>query len=224
MPKVLLVEDDAYLAMLVTDALSASHIDVDFSGDGLEAAEKLKTYEYDVLVLDWELPGLQGIEMLRQFRSRGGTTPTIVITGKRKIDEKGCGFEAGADDYLPKPFNVRELVMRVQALLRRSAGGSDHRLIAGGLILDRQSFTVTLVGEKLDLSRKEFMLLEFFMRRPNCVLSAESLLPGVWGSDADASTETVRTTVGRLRKKLSLTGRLCPLETVHGLGYRFTVD
>lgn len=224
MPKVLLVEDDTYLAKVVGDALVASNIEVDESADGLQAAEWLRTVSYDVLILDWELPGLEGVELLRQFRQRRGATPTIIITGRRAIDEKGFGFDAGADDYLAKPFNVRELVMRVQALLRRPAVAVDHCLSIAGVELNMRSFSATRDGEKLDLSRKEMQLLEYFMRRPTMMLSAEALLCAVWGTDAEASVGAVRIAVTRLKKKLSGDGQASLIETVHGSGYRFLVD
>lgn len=225
MARVLLLEDDAYLAQLLTDALSASLISVDYSADGAEAAERLKNCSYDVLILDWDVPGLEGIELLRRFRDHGGDTPAIFISGKRSIDEKETGFRVGADDYLAKPFNVRELVVRVQALLRRGAVAAKHTQISvGGIVMDTQAYKVSVNGEDIVLSRKEFEVLEYFLRRPNQVLSLEAVLNNVWGSQSDASTETVRTTIGRLRKKIQTNSNSCSLAVMHGVGYILQVS
>lgn len=222
MAKIFLIEDDSEISDNVKDWLQVSenHI-VEVSADGREGLEHLRFYNYDLIILDWDLPKVNGLQICNEFRNRGGNTPILFLTGKREVMNKEAGFDAGADDYLTKPFNVRELAARVRALLRRPPS-----VMKGGLLtcrhvsLDPSSGTVTCNGAVVKLNAKEYTLLEFFMRHPGQLFSAEALLDRVWKSDSVSTTEAITTTVKRMRKKVDVEGRNSLITTVHGLGYK----
>lgn len=219
MAKILLVEDNEELANSVrTFLLCGEHHSVEHINDGQAASEHLRAFQYDLILLDWNLPGKTGIEILKRFRELGGNTPVLMLTGHDSVDEKETGLDSGADDYLTKPFQMKELGARVRALLRRPAAVSNsNTLQAGSITIDTQKYRVTLNGEAITLVPREFQLLEFFMRHPNQVFSSEALLDRVWPSDSEASTEALRTALKRLRKKVDPEGNL--IRTVHGVGY-----
>ncbi|HEY9712601.1 MAG TPA: response regulator transcription factor, partial [Chroococcales cyanobacterium] len=186
--------------------------------------EKLQFYEYDLVVLDWQLPGLEGVDILKEFRSGGGITPVIMLTGKNSISDKETGFDSGADDYLTKPFHMKELSARVRALLRRPSTFVGNVLKAGQLELDPGNFKATKNGAEIKLQPKEFSLLEFFMRHPNQVFNTDTLLNRVWASESDATSDALTTTIKRLRKKIDAEGERSFLTTVHGVGYKMEVS
>jgi len=218
--KVLIVEDDVSLGKMIRDWLVMEHHKVEIVTDGAEAQNMLKVYEYDILILDWELPHVTGIEILKEFRSRGGTTPVLVLTGKGTIDDKETGFDAGADDYLTKPFHGKELTARLRALLRRPEGYVGDLLKFAHLTLDHQNFQVMKAGEEIRLLPKEFALLEFLMRNPNRVFAAEALLNRVWVTESEATVDALTTCIKRLRKKIDVEGQPSIIRTIHGVGYR----
>jgi len=222
--KILLVEDDPELAKLVKNWLSLEHHNVESVDDGEEALTRLKISTYDLVVLDWNLPKLSGVEVLRQFRAIGANTPVLMLTGKSAISEKEEGFDAGADDYLTKPFHGKELTARVRALMRRPPNLTGDVLRVGALVLERDNFNVTNNGKSVKLLPKEFALLEFLMRYPNKVFSAEALLERVWISESDATVDAVTTTIKRLRKKLEADEGSSPICTVHGVGYKLVSE
>lgn len=221
MAKILLVEDDMGLSRMVRDWLTFEHHLVETADNGRDGLDKLQFYQYDLVILDWELPEMTGIEICKEFRSRGGTTPVLMLTGKGTIGDKESGFEAGADDYLTKPFHMKELSMRLKALLRR--GGTalqGDTLKFRDLVLEPTSHRVTRDGKDLQLLPKEFALLEFLMRHPNQVFSAEALLSRVWASESDTTVDAVSTCIKRLRKKVDMDGQSSVIKTVHGVGYK----
>jgi len=220
MPKILLVEDEPDFSILIGEWLRAEHHVVELVENGEEATDRLKFYKYDVVILDWMLPGISGLEVCKRYRATGGTTPILLLTAKKHVDEKEQGLDAGADDYLTKPFEMKELSARIRALLRRPSVMTGSILQVGNLSLEPTTFKVTRNGEEVSLLPKEFALLEFMMRHPNQVFSAEALLDRVWSSDSDASPETIRTYIKRLRKKIDLQGQQSILSTVHGVGYK----
>lgn len=220
MAKILLVEDDPALAKLVRNWLGLEHHIVESVDDGEEGLHRLKVGEYDLIILDWNLPKVTGVDILREFRNFGGSTPVLMLTGNDTISNKEEGFDAGADDYLTKPFHGKELTMRIKALLRRPHNLVGDTLKVGDLELERSQFTVTRNGNEVKLLPKEFALLEFFMRYPNKVFSAEALLERVWASESDTTVEAVTTCIKRLRKKLEADGGSSPISTVHGVGYK----
>ncbi len=221
MAKVLFVEDEKALSDVVVDWLTAQQYIVEHVGDGQEALHRLNCYQYDVIVLDWGLPGISGIEVCQQFRSKGGATPVLMLTGKRDVDDKEAGLDAGADDYLTKPFHMKELAARLRALLRRPQAVVSNQLTARDVVLDPTTHRVTKSGAEVNLLPREFALLEFLMKHPSQVFSAEALLDRLWASESDATSGTIRTYVNRLRNKIDTEGQSSLICTVHGIGYRF---
>ncbi len=218
MAKVLVIEDEADLSGPIKDWLSREQHLVELAENGIEALEKLAVYKFDLIVLDLMIPGVSGMDVCKRFRSQGGTTPILMLTAKSAVEDKEQGLDAGADDYLTKPFHLKELSARVRALLRRHTQSSGPELKIGNICLDVLSRKVTLSGEEVHLVPREFSLLEFLMRHANQVFSAEALLDRVWASDTMASPDTIRTYIKILRKKLGNEGSL--IRTVHGVGYK----
>lgn len=223
MAKILIVEDDHFLCDLVKDNLSSLNHTVDIAHNGRAGLDMLSIAVYDVILLDWEMPEMTGVELLKQFRSRGGKTPVIMLTKKGSINEKEVGFDSGTDDYLTKPFEMRELQARLRALLRRPANIVSNVLSAGCLSLDTDKHEVTKDGQPVSLLPKEFALLEFFMRHPNQTFSSDAILSRVWSTDTDASEEAVTTCIRRLRKKIDTADKPSMISTVYGVGYKLQV-
>ncbi len=221
MAKILLVEDDTDLSGRVGEWLTFEQHSVESVFDGLEASQRLRIYSYEVVILDWELPKMSGIEVCKEFRGRGGATPILMLTGKGTVTEKEAGLDAGADDYLTKPFHLKELSARIRALMRRPVASYTGSTLKIGLLeLDPSTRRVTRSGEELTLLPKEYALLEFFMRHPNEVFSPDALLNRVWNSESDASTDTIYTYIKMLRKKITPEAPASMIKTVHGVGYR----
>lgn len=221
MPKILIIEDDAGLNRMIREWLTFERNEVDYAENGREGLEKLQSYEYDCIVLDWELPEISGLEILQKFRSQGRGTPVLMLTGKSTINEKEQGFESGADDYLTKPFHMKELSARLRALMRRVHINVSNVVEAKGIRLDSASFRVKRGEEDIQLLPKEFALLEFLMRHADQVFSAETLLNRVWSSDSDATIDAITTCIKRIRKKIDREGHPSVIKTVHGVGYKF---
>lgn len=220
MAKILVIEDDMELCDNIRTWLELERHVVEFAHKGKLGAELLQAFTYDAVVLDWELPEMTGIEILRELRNRGRVTPVLMLTGKGTITDKESGFLSGADDYLTKPFSMKEMCLRVNSLLRRGQILSDGMLKVRDLTLDPKKFRVKKDGKEIRLLPKEFALLEFLMRHPDEIYSAEALLERIWVSESDASPEAVRTTLRRLRLKIEKEGEEPLITTVHGVGYR----
>jgi DNA-binding response OmpR family regulator len=221
--RVLVVEDEVDLAEAVATGLRREGYATDVAADGEEALEKLGYTEYDVVCLDLTLPKLDGLEVCRQIRA-GQTASSgarvLMLTARDSVTDRVKGLDEGADDYLVKPYAFAELTARVRTLLRRDAGRSGAVLHVGDLSLDTARL-VSFRGEReLDLTAKEFALLRYFMARAGEVLSTEDLLEHVWDEFTDPFTNTVRVTVGTLRRKLSAAGEPPLIETLIGSGYR----
>jgi DNA-binding response OmpR family regulator len=221
MAKILVAEDEKALRDVVVDFLSAQNYNVDEVVDGKEALDRLKFYSYDLVVLDWNMPGMDGIDVCKAHRASGGNTPILMLTGKREVDDREAGLDAGADDYLTKPFHMKELGARVRALLRRPAAVVAQNLQARNISLDPVTHIVSKDGKTIDILPKEFALLEFLMKHPKQVFSAEALIERVWPTDSDSSSGSIRTYVNRLRGKIDTEGQDSLITTVHGIGYRF---
>ena len=220
MSKILIAEDDKNLSRVLRDALTDEQHTVEIAGDGSEALDKLTLYSYDVLILDWNLPLLTGIEVCRKFRAKGGITPIIMLTANSKLNDKSQGFQVGVDDYLTKPFELQELLMRVKALLRRPPVIHVDRWTAGKLVLESDTRKVTKAGREIDLKPREFALLEFLVRNSGTIYSAEELLKAVWSSDEEVGTETIRTHIKKLRAKLDDEGEPSIIVNVFAVGYK----
>jgi OmpR-family two-component system manganese-sensing response regulator len=220
MAKILLVEDDSEFAEAVQRWLEHEHHTVESVADGTDAHERLNIYKYDVLILDWELPGMSGVDICKKYRATGGTAPILILTGKSAVSEKETGLDAGADDYLTKPFHMKEMAARVRALLRRTGRFNETTLKVRNIVLEPGLYNVTRDGVELRLLPKEFALLEFFMRHPGEVFSAEALLDRVWISEADITPDAVVTCIKRLRKKVDLESEPSIIRTIHGVGYK----
>ncbi len=224
MAKVLVVEDELDLAALINNWLSREHHLVEVVHDGATALHRLKVAKYDVIVLDVMLPGMSGIDVCNQFRQMRGTTPILMLTAKSSLADKEIGFSAGADDYLTKPFHLKELEFRVKALLRRGIVADSHIFQIGDIMIDSDQHRVVKGGQEVHLLPKEFRLLEFFVRHPQRVFSSEELLENVWESDTSAHNDSVRGHITRLRKKLDSPGQPSIIETVYGVGYKLKSD
>jgi two-component system phosphate regulon response regulator PhoB len=221
---ILIVEDEADLTELMRYNLEAEGYRIVTAESGDEAVERIRDGVPDLILLDWMLPGLSGIELTRRWRSRDETlrTPIIMITARGEEEERVRGLATGADDYVVKPFSMPELVARIQALLRRSSPQLVTSLLkAGDLELDRQSHRVRRAGRDLHLGPTEYRLLEYLMRHPGRVYSREQLLDGVWGNDVYVDERTVDVHVGRLRKAINRGREADPIRTVRGAGYAF---
>jgi len=218
--KILVVEDDTTLCKFIAEWLALDHHHSEIVNTGDEALSRLKAYEYDLVILDLELPNIAGMEILREFRKSGGTTPVLILTGLKKIEDKVSGFDAGADDYLTKPFHGNELRARLRALLRRAGNAYlEDILRSGDLTLDAMNYKVTKSGCEIRLRPKEFALLEFLMRHPGRVFQQEALLNRVWATESDATIDALTTCVRRLRQKIDDEGKPSIIRTVHGVGY-----
>lgn len=224
MAKILFVEDDLNFAATVKDWLSFDRHVVEHFAGGKEGLERLRECEFDLLILDWELPDLSGTELLRSYRGRGGMAPVLILTGRRSMQDKEEGFESGADDYLCKPFHGKELSLRVKALLRRPQQLAVNLLQHGDIELDPEKFQVKRNGEEIRLVPKEFALLEFLMRHPERLFGQEELLNRLWSSDSEATSEALTTCIKRLRKKMDRQGEPSVIRNVHGVGYGLYVE
>lgn len=222
MAHILIVEDDESLALTLRDRLSSQNHTVDLAHCGADAFLKLGLTQFDVIILDWSLPDLEGIEICRRIRASGGTTPILMLTGQGKIDHKEMGLNAGADDYVVKPCDMREIAARVRALLRRPAEIVPDVMTIGILQLDAVHCRVTLKDKPVTLTPREFTLLEFFMRHPDQPFKADMIVARLWPTESEASPDVVRVHINSLRKKVSLTGNPPIIETIKGVGYKLS--
>lgn len=222
--RILIVEDEEPLTLLLRYNLEAEGYEVDASARGDEAEVKLREEVPDLVILDWMLPGLSGIELCRRLRARPETEklPVIMLTARGEESERLRGLTTGADDYVVKPFSVPELLARVHAVLRRSRPERVSTVLtAGDIELDRERRRVYRGGREIALGPTEFRLLEFLMQSPGRVFSREQLLDGVWGRDIYIDERTVDVHVGRLRKLINRGHERDPIRTVRGAGYAF---
>jgi two-component system, OmpR family, phosphate regulon response regulator PhoB len=221
-PRILIVEDEEALTLLLRYNLEKAGYDVEVVARGDEADLRFKESAPDLVILDWMLPGLSGIELCRRLRARPETSqlPIIMLTARGEESERVRGLSTGADDYIVKPFSVPELLARVSALLRRSSPERVADILSfGELALDREKKRVSRSGRAIDLGPTEYRLLEFLMERPGRVFSREQLLNGVWGSEVYIDERTVDVHIGRLRKALNRGYVDDPIRTVRGSGY-----
>ncbi|MBS2004214.1 MAG: response regulator transcription factor [Cyanobacteria bacterium SZAS LIN-5] len=221
MAKILITEDDSEFCDILAKFLKSYFHEVDTAHDAGSANELLRSFDYDLLILDLNLPDGSGQQVLRQLRDRGSKLLVLVLTGRHEIKDKTQLFETGADDYLTKPADLREVQLRVQALLRRKSFFQADQLKVGRIIVDLAQHQVEIDGQIIDLSRKEFQLLELFVRHPNVLLPPEFIFEHVWATESESNLDVVRTTVKRLRQKIDPEGNT--LETIYGSGYVFKI-
>jgi DNA-binding response OmpR family regulator len=225
--RILLVEDEPDLGAAIKQSLNNSNYIVDWALDGLDAWNYLadERLEYHIGIFDWLVPRLSGIELINRIRQRRKPLPILMLTAKDRMEDKIAGLDAGADDYLVKPFNMPELLARLRALQRRTPQLQPKRLQVGNLSLNYNTNTFWLheeAGEKqVILTKKEFQLLEYFMQHPNQIISSDRLLDQLWEFGAEPPSNVVAAQISLLRRKLSKYGCNDMLETVYGLGYRF---
>lgn len=222
MAKILIVEDDKSLVSTIKDWLTFEHHIVEVAETGEDALSLLKITNYDLIILDISLPGINGDEALLQFRSDGVITPVIMLTGRDELKDKEDGLDAGADDYMTKPFHLRELSARTRAILRRPRALLENVLQFKDIQMDSTSFRVYKGDEEVHLARMEFALLEFLIRHKGQVFSPEAILDRVWQTDSERSPESLRTLIKKLRRKIDSPGGYSLIENVHGVGYRMT--
>lgn len=224
MTKVLIIEDEEPVSLLLRYNLEAEGFAVEQCYRGDEGEIRLREIVPDLVILDWMLPGLSGIELCRRLRQRPETqrTPVIMLTARGEESERVRGLATGADDYIVKPFSVPELVARVKALLRRTKPETlSSLLVSGDIELDRETRRVRRSNREIHLGPTEFRLLEFLMRAPGRVFTREQLLDGVWGHDVYVDERTVDVHIGRLRKSINRGTSKDPIRTVRGSGYSF---
>ena len=220
---ILLVEDDlAQLEPLQTALSQAGHI-VDGVEDGAIAQWLIEEKNYDLLILDWMLPKISGVELCRQYRSLGNTSPVLMLTAKDTTADKVSGLDAGADDYIVKPIDILELLARVRALGRRSPLWTGDILHLGELKLDLASLKLAKGTQKIQLSVREFQLMEYLMRHPQQVLSRDLIEQALWSWGSEPESNAVTTLVRRVRQRLDAVGAKDWLETVYGMGYRLSI-
>ena len=217
--RLLLAEDEEMMAEAVTAYLSYHGHEVDWAEDGAAALGKALEKEYDCLILDVMMPGMDGVAMLKRYRREGGMAPAIFLTAKSAIDDKIQGFEAGGDDYLTKPFAMEELLMRIQAMAKRGRAILSPKMTFADLVLDRDACTVSCGSDSCPLSRREYQLLEFLMRNPHIYFTADTLLDRVWGMDAEFEQGTVWAHISYLRKKFEALGAHAVIASKRGIGY-----
>ena len=221
--KILLVDDEVELTAPLSRLLTREGYSVDVATDGEAGSTLASQGGYDLLILDWMLPGLSGLEICRQVRSRPDSTPVLFLTAKDTLNDRVDGLDAGADDYLVKPFELRELLARVRALLRRSPNleaSPPPRLTYGDLSLDEANQLAHRQGQPVELSEKETRLLAYLLRQANQVLTHEQIYQGVWDDQEAPSSNVVAAQMRLLRRKIEPTGTLPIIHTVYGRGYR----
>lgn len=221
--RILVIEDDRKIASFIERGLREDGYAVDVAGDGDTGLTNAQVYDYDAIVLDIMLPGRNGYDVVRSLRASGRDTPVLMLTARDAKEDIVRGLEAGADDYLTKPFSFEEFLARVRALLRRGGARRQDRLVYGDVELDRIRHEARRAGQELDLTPREFQLLEYFLLHPEQVVRRTELLEKVWDLQFDPMTNVVDVHVGHLRRKLGRAG--APLiRTVRGVGYMLTTQ
>jgi two-component system, OmpR family, response regulator MprA len=216
--RILVVDDEPAVRVALERALALERYEIDLAADGVEALDRIARSPPDAVVLDVAMPGLDGLEVCRRMRAAGDRTPVLMLTARDAVDDRVEGLDAGADDYLVKPFALRELQARLRALLRRTDRGAEA-LRHADLVLDLEAHEVRRGERRIDLSRTEFTLLELFMRHPRQVLTRGQIFEAVWGYDLGATSNALGVYMGYLRRKTEEGGEPRLLQTVRGVGY-----
>lgn len=217
--RILIAEDEVEIARALKVLLEKNKCAVDIVHNGKDAWDFASLGHYDVIVLDIMMPEMDGLEVLRRVRENHISTPVMLLTAKSEIEDRVAGLNAGADDYLPKPFAVSEFIARVKALGRRSTSYTESLLCLGNITLDCNRFELSAEGESIRLNNKEFQLMELFMKHPKFVFSTEHIMEKIWEQDGTAGMDVVWTYIGFLRKKIKQLGATVEIKTVRGAGY-----
>ena len=217
--RILIAEDEVTIARALKVMLEKNKYTVDLVHNGNDALDYIQATAYDALVLDIMMPGKDGIQVLKAVRAEGNATPARFLTAKAEVADRVAGLDAGADDYLPKPFAASEFLARVRALTRRSSAYTPSELRFGSVTLDRGQFVLRTPIDRVRLNNKEYQLMELFLRHPHQVFSSERLMEKIWGLDSQADMDVVWTYIGFLRKKLRLIDADIELRTIRGAGY-----
>ncbi len=220
--RVLVVEDEPALREQLAQELRRAGYTVDVAADGAEGLYAVTEYPIDVAIVDLGLPKLSGLDVIRRARSQGRTTPVLILTARDRWQDKVEGLQAGADDYVTKPFQVEEVLARVQALLRRAGGFADPVLRVGPIALDTRTQQVEVDGQPIDLTTFEYRLLEYLVLHAGEVVSKTELTEKLYEQDFERDSNTIEVFVGRLRRKLDPDDRFRPIETLRGRGYRLS--
>lgn len=217
--RLLLAEDERSLSRAIVAILEKNNYAVDAVYDGAEALDYLKTGNYDGVILDVMMPRMDGITALRQLRAAGNTTPVLILSAKSEVDDKVDGLDAGANDYLTKPFAARELLARIRAMTRTTALQPDARLTAGNITLDCSTFELSSPTGSFRLANKEFQMMELLMRSPHRLISTEHFMARIWGYDSEAEINVVWVYISYLRKKLTALGANIQIKATRNAGY-----
>jgi DNA-binding response OmpR family regulator len=220
MARLLLVEDELRLGVTLEEGLDRAQYTVDLARDGQEALDFVRVGVYDVIVLDVMLPKLSGFDVCRQLRSDGIQTPILMLTARDAVSDRIKGLDSGADDYLIKPFAFGELLARIRALLRRDTPTRDTKVRVGDLTLDPAAQRIDWQERPVDLTAREYRVLDTLMRKPGWIVSRDSLIESVWGFDFTDTSNLVEVYIGRIRRKLAEVGAPALIQTVRGAGYR----
>ncbi len=220
--KLLYAEDEKSLSEAVVDVLEYNKFSVDAVYDGMDALDYARSGHYDGIILDVMMPKLSGLEVLERLRAAGSKTPILLLTAKSEIEDRIAGLDLGADDYLPKPFAMGELLARIRAMLRRRAEFTPDVLTLGNLSLDRQSYTLSVGENRMILPKLEFQLMELFLLNRGIYLSTEDILVKVWGYDTETEIGVVWVYISYLRKKLTALGANVAIQAKRNIGYTLT--
>lgn len=223
--KILLIEDEERIADFVLSGFAAAGLQAERCADGNAGLERALAGGFDAIVLDLMLPGMNGLQVLSELRKNGLSTPVILLTAKTELQDRLAGFEAGADDYLSKPFFIEELIVRLRTLVARHSGQTTPVIQQSGMMLNRITRQASWAGNQVVLSQREFTLIEYLMRSPGHIFSRTQILKHVWGLDFDPKTNVVDVCLQRARKKLLPAHdsdlKDFPIEAIRGIGYRF---
>ena len=224
--KILIVEDEPALRELVQRSLEKERYVTEVAADFDSALEKIELYDYDCVLLDIMLPGGSGLDLLERLKELRKKENVIIISAKDSLDDKVLGLELGADDYLPKPFHLAELTARVKSVLRRKHRDGEHTLTVGNVRVQPDTFQVWVDGKPLELSRKEYDILHYFLNRPNRMVNKQTLAESVWGDHIDQvdNFDFIYAQIKNLRKKLKEAGSTVEVKAVYGFGYKLVVE
>jgi two-component system response regulator PhoP len=222
--RILIVEDDQQLRLQLEKAVKAQNFAIDTASDGREGRYMIEEFPYDMAIIDLGLPEISGIELIQQLRQLGKTFPVLILTARGSWQDKVEGLEAGADDYVVKPFHMEEIIARINALLRRSAGNSTSKLCFGSLSIDTAAKSASVGDELLNLTSYEYNTLEYLVHHAGKVVSKTELTEHLYSQDFDRDSNVIEVFVGRLRKKIDPDNTLKAIATVRGQGYRFTLQ